>query len=47
MARTYTRSIGEVPAGFLDKENPRRAIPLVVALCQEGIDLATDQVDQR
>lgn len=47
IARTSTGSIGEAAAGFLDKEDPRCVIPLVVALRQKGVDLATNQLDQR
>ena len=47
IARTSTGSIGESAAGFLDKENPRRVIPDVIALGQERIDLATNELDQR
>jgi hypothetical protein len=47
IARTSTGSIGEAAAGFLDEENPRRVIPDVVALGQEGIDLAANELDQR
>jgi hypothetical protein len=47
IARTSTGSIGEAAAGLLDKENPRRVIPRVVSLGQEGIDLATNEFDQR
>jgi hypothetical protein len=47
IARTSTGSIGEAAAGFLDKENPRRVIPFVVALGQEGVDLATNEFNQR
>jgi hypothetical protein len=40
-------SVGEAAAGFLDQEDPGRVIPFVVALGQEGIDLATNELDQR
>jgi hypothetical protein len=42
-----TGSIGEATAGLLDKEHPRRVIPCVVPLGQEGIDLAAYELDQR
>jgi hypothetical protein len=47
VARTSPGSIGKASAGFLDKQSPRRVIPRVVALGQEGIDLATNELDQR
>ena len=40
-------SIGETAARFLDEENPRRVIPDVAALGQEGIDFATNELDKR
>src|SRR4051812_16633610 len=40
-------SIGETAARFLDEKNPWRVIPDVVALDQEGIDFATNKLDQR
>jgi hypothetical protein len=36
IARPSTRSIGEAAAGFLDEENPRRVILLVVALARKA-----------
>jgi len=47
ITRASTGPIGEAPAGFLDKKNPRRVIPFMVPLDQEGIDLATNEPDQR
>jgi hypothetical protein len=47
IARASTGSIGEAAAGFLDKENPRRVVPDMEAFGQEGIDLATNELDQR
>ena len=47
IARPSSGSIGETAAGFLDEENPWRVIPDVVALDQEGIDLATNELDER
>ena len=46
IARASTGPIGEAAAGFLDKENPRRVIPCVIALGQEAIDLATNELDK-
>ena len=40
-------SIGETAARFLDEKNPWRVIPDVAALDQEGIDFATNKLDER
>jgi hypothetical protein len=40
-------SVGETAARFLDEKNPWRVIPDVVALDQEGIDFATNKLDER
>jgi hypothetical protein len=40
-------SIGEAATGFLDQENPRGVVPRVVALGQEGVDLTTNELNQR
>jgi hypothetical protein len=40
-------SIGETAARFLDEKSPWRVIPNVVALDQEGIDFATNKLDER
>ena len=47
IARMSSGPIGESAARFLDEENPRRVIPDVVALDQEAIDLATNELDER
>src|SRR4051795_6154783 len=47
IARMSSGSIGETAARFLDEKNPWRVIPDVVALDQEGIDFATNKLDQR
>jgi hypothetical protein len=47
IARASTGSISETAARFLDEKYPRRVVPDVVALDQEGIDLATDELDER
>jgi hypothetical protein len=47
IARMSSGSIGETAARFLDEKNPWRVIPDVVALDQEGIDFATNKLDER
>ena len=47
IARATSGAIGETAAGFLDEENPWRVIPDVAALDQEGIDFATNELDER
>jgi hypothetical protein len=47
IARTSTGCVGESAAGFLDEEHPRRVIPNVAALGQEGVDSATNELDRR
>ena len=47
IARTSSCSISETAARFLDERNSRRVVPDVVALDQEGIDLATNEFDKR
>jgi hypothetical protein len=47
IARASSGAIGETAAGFLDEENPWRVIPDVAALDQEGIDFATNELDER
>jgi hypothetical protein len=39
-------SIGETATRFLDEKNPWRVIPDVAALGQEGIDFATNKLDE-
>ena len=45
--RMSSGSISETAARFLDEKNPWRVIPDVVALAQEGIDFATNKLDER
>lgn len=47
IARMSSGPIGETAARFLDEKNPRRVVPDVVALDQEGIDFATNKLDER
>jgi hypothetical protein len=47
IARASSGSIGETAAGLLDEENPWRVTPDVAALDQEGIDFATNELDER
>ena len=46
IARMSSGSIGEAAARFLDEKDPWCVIPDVVALDQEGVDLATDKLDE-
>jgi len=47
IARMSSGSISETAARFLDEKDPWRVIPNVVPLDQEGIDLATNKLDER
>ncbi len=47
IARMSSGSIGETAARLLDEKNPWRVIPDVAALDQEGIDFATNKLDER
>jgi hypothetical protein len=47
IARLSSGSIGETAARFLDEKNPWCVIPDVAALDQEGIDFATNKLDER
>jgi len=46
IARMSSGSIGETAARFLDQKDPWRVIPDVVSLGQEGIDFATNKLDE-
>jgi hypothetical protein len=47
IAPVSSGSVGESAAGFFDEEDPWCVIPDVAALGQEGIDFATNELDER